>query len=247
MSAFRFLLVLSVLAASYPTAASAQFFRRGGRISAPSGYVEMGCDCRHCVANRGGTYAEMYRQFEKSETVVVPKKDPNAPSPTDVIKAALEAIDLKPHDILLDVGCGDGRVLRAGLRAGCSVVGIDIDGEQVLASLSRLQDSGESPSKWSVIHGDATKLDLSAGTAVYLNLYPDVLAKVVPRLTGATRIVSYLHPIPGFDNVRIDTEHGPLYIVGWRELAAAANGSAAAPPPKVTKTLPKATVRVCRT
>ena len=42
------------------------------------------------------------------------------------IDSALDLLDLKPGQTLLDLGCGDGRVLIAAAKRGINVVGIEI-------------------------------------------------------------------------------------------------------------------------
>ena len=238
--ALRFLLILAFLAI-LPADSSAQFF---GRVS--RGYVEMGCDCSYCVRSRGGTYASMVRQA-RATSAPIPIKDPSAPSPLEVVELALRIADIKPYDLTYDVGSGDGRVLEVAVRDyGCRAVGIEISPAIASAARERLQGVVGLPRRWRVVTGDAEKYDLSKCTVAYLNLYPKILAKIAPKLTGCTRIVSYMHPIPGFDNQRYETEHGPIFLVGWRELAAAA-GKEAAVAAAVFVKKPVVSVRVCRT
>ena len=77
---FLRLLMLSAILAIFPADSSAQLFRRGVRTTTSRGYLEMGCDCPNCVANRGGTYAQVFGQ--------VTEKNPSAPSPVEVVELA---------------------------------------------------------------------------------------------------------------------------------------------------------------
>src|SRR5512136_3153207 len=44
------------------------------------------------------------------------------------IRTALEAVSMKPGEILVDIGCGDGRVLRAARkRYGATCLGFEIN------------------------------------------------------------------------------------------------------------------------
>ena len=59
--------------------------------------------------------------------------------------------------------------------------------------------------------GDARQLDLSDADVVFMYLEAEIMAELVPKLQ-ASRIVSYLHSIPGIDNRRIETANGPIFI-----------------------------------
>jgi SAM-dependent methyltransferase len=61
---------------------------------------------------------------------------------------------LEPGDMVVDVGCGPGRHVRALARRGRSVVGVDV-------SLPFLQAAG--PGCW--VRGDARSLPIASGTA----------------------------------------------------------------------------------
>ena len=224
---FLRLMLVSAILAIFPADSSAQLFRRafrgGGGVS--RSYLEMGCDCSTCVANRGGTYAQVFGRVSDGQ-IITPPKNPSAPSPIEVVELALRLADIQPYDLLYDVGSGDGRVLEVAVRDyGCRAVGIEQSSSVAVDSIQRLNSVEGLASRWSVTIGDATKYDLGQATVAYLNLYPDVVAAVVPRLKGCTRIVSFKHQIPGHDNQRYETEWGPIYLV---ELAAAGNGIPAA-------------------
>jgi len=210
----------SVLAALLVSASAvdAQLFRRS---YSSRGYYEMGCDCRYCVASRGGTYASVYGRVTKSKAVVVPAKKPSAPSPPQVILLALEIADVKPHDSFLDIGSGDGRVIEVAVRDfGCKAVGIEVDAALAKQSATRLRGIMPYDSSWNIVTGDATAYNLSKATVAYMYLYPEMVAKVTPLLTGCTRIISFKHPVPGYTNVEYATEWGPLFIVDADGVAA---------------------------
>ena len=176
----RLLLVLAMLAI-FPAESSAQRFGRifrGGSVS--RGYVEMGCDCSYCVRSRGGTYASMVRQA-RATSAPIPIKDPSASSPPAIIRLALSLADIKPHDLIYDVGSGDGHVIEAAVRDyGCRAIGLELSPAVASAARRRLESLDGLPRRWRIVTGDALKYDLSKCTVAYLNLYPETLAKVVP-------------------------------------------------------------------
>src|SRR5262249_57020738 len=50
------------------------------------------------------------------------------PSPQDVVEKMLELAGVKKDDVVVDLGCGDGRiVVTAAQNHGCKAIGYDID------------------------------------------------------------------------------------------------------------------------
>ena len=45
------------------------------------------------------------------------------------IRRILDRLDLRPHDVFVDVGSGKGRVLSVAVRYGCEVMGVEYDAE----------------------------------------------------------------------------------------------------------------------
>jgi len=62
---------------------------------------------------------------------------PYLPTMRPQIRAALELADLQPGETLLELGCGDGRVLVAAARQGIHAVGYELNPLLVLFCLAR--------------------------------------------------------------------------------------------------------------
>lgn len=52
---------------------------------------------------------------------------PYLPTLTPQVKVALDLLDLKPGQTMLELGCGDGKVLLAAARRGWKVTGIELN------------------------------------------------------------------------------------------------------------------------
>lgn len=59
---------------------------------------------------------------------------PYLPTRRRQIETALDLLDLKPGQTLLELGSGDGRVMRAAARRGLKVVGVELNPLLVVAS-----------------------------------------------------------------------------------------------------------------
>jgi methylase of polypeptide subunit release factors len=54
------------------------------------------------------------------------------PSPTEVVNEMLKLAKVQKHDVVYDLGCGDGRiVIAAAKQYGASGVGVDIDPKRI--------------------------------------------------------------------------------------------------------------------
>lgn len=120
---------------------------------------------------------------------------PYVPTPLDVVERMLAMAKVGPSDYLIDLGSGDGRVVReAARRLGARGMGVDLDPELVARSteLARREGIGD---KVSFVRQDLFETDLSQASVVTMYLLPAVNLKLRPRLLAVlkpgTRIVSH--------------------------------------------------------
>lgn len=118
-----------------------------------------------------------------------------ASSPLPAIDAALAVAQVQPDDVVLDIGCGDGRVcVLAAKRYGCRAIGIELD-----ANLARLAERTVARNRVrgvEIRHEDALQADLSAATVVYVyhqTKFLDALRPQLERLKPKTRVVFLDH------------------------------------------------------
>jgi SAM-dependent methyltransferase len=115
------------------------------------------------------------------------------------IAAFIEAVPMTDRQMLVDLGCGDGRVLReAQKRYGIRAVGYEINPLAYLKA--RLSSFGSNKTK--IIHQSFWKADLSRADVVFCYLYPDVMQKLADKLKSELKpgaiIVSSNFPLPGY-------------------------------------------------
>jgi hypothetical protein len=134
------------------------------------------------------------------------------------IAAFIRAVPMKSNQILVDLGCGDGRVLRLARRYyNVRAVGFEVN---LLAYLkARLLSIGLDGIE--IKRKNFWLQNLAWADVVFCYLYPDVMntlaAKLQTELRPGTLIISCNFPIPGFQPVRIIRPEGalhsdPLYI-----------------------------------
>jgi SAM-dependent methyltransferase len=106
----------------------------------------------------------------------------------------LEMAELRPGDLLYDLGCGDGRiVIAAEKRPGVKGVCVDIDPVRIQESKANAQKAGVS-GRIRFVEGDIFEVPFDDATVVTMYLLPAVNLKLRPRLLAlkpGTRIVSH--------------------------------------------------------
>ena len=116
------------------------------------------------------------------------------PTPPAVVDAMLKLADVKPTDVVYDLGCGDGVIVAtAAQKYGAKAVGIDIDPLRVKEATERAQKMGVSD-KVEIRQGDLFEADIKEATVVTLYLLQSLNIKLMPKLQKelkpGTRIVS---------------------------------------------------------
>jgi ubiquinone/menaquinone biosynthesis C-methylase UbiE len=137
---------------------------------------------------------------------------PTVGSPEHAVEKMLEVADLKPGEILYDLGCGDGRILiEAASRYKVKGVGIEISSSLARTAAEHVKKAGLTKDV-KIIHGDFMKTDLSDANVVTLYLATaanDTLRPNLERyLKPMTRVVSYDYPIPGWKPIETSETEG---------------------------------------
>ena len=134
------------------------------------------------------------------------------------IEAFANELNMKPGQVLIDLGCGDGRVLRCiRRRFGARVIGYELN---LLAYLkARLMCLGRRGI--TIRFRDFRKVDLSDADVVFCYLFPDVLPelsiKLGSELKPGAAVVSANFAIPGWRPQQVlrgghDLQSDPLYF-----------------------------------
>ena len=173
-----------------------------------------------------------------------PNLAPFNPTAEDAIAAALAFLRLRPGDALLDLGCGDGRLLLAAALAcpGAACSGYELDAAVHARGLARLAAAGAAggaaaaaAARVALHLGDAAAAPAQGATAAFVYLVPTGLALVQAGLLGVLqrggRVVSNVFRLPGechaFLRQRLVLRGAPLYCYGPAEVEE--GGGSAAP------------------
>lgn len=136
------------------------------------------------------------------------------PTTTEVVDRMLDMADVKPLDVVYDLGCGDGRiVIAAAKKYGTRGVGIDLDPARIREARANAKQAGvEGLVRFEV--GDLFKTDLTEATVVTLYLLPELNRRLKPKLFAelkpGARVVSHDFDMgrdwPADDYVKLGTD-----------------------------------------
>ena len=149
-----------------------------------------------------------------------------APTTDERIEGAFDLARLAEGERLVDLGCGDGRVLLRATLRGASVVGIEIDPAMAEQARALLREHGV---EGGVVEADFESVDLSSADVVFAFLSPATLqrltVKLAAELAPGARVVTTGYGIPGWQPSSVSdrcflyelppTPADDLGAVGW--------------------------------
>ena len=134
---------------------------------------------------------------------------PFVATPTSVVRQMLVLADLKPGEVLYDLGSGDGRaVIMAAKDFGATSVGVELRDDLAKRALDSIQEL-DLAEKTRIIQKDIFTVNLSAANVVFLYLTTSANEKIKPKLEAelesGTRVVSHDYEILGWKPLKVDT------------------------------------------
>jgi SAM-dependent methyltransferase len=120
---------------------------------------------------------------------------PFVPTPWVILDEMLKLAEIRPDDVVYDLGSGDGRlVIAAAERHGARGVGVERHPDLVVYARSLAERRGVGD-RVRFVEGDVLTADISGATVVLMYLLPRLVVQLVPKLrtelpVGA-RIVSH--------------------------------------------------------
>jgi hypothetical protein len=133
---------------------------------------------------------------------------PLVPTKPERIRKALKLVNLRPNQILYDLGAGDGRVLFIAAREfGSKAVGIEIGPVQCMLIWLRIKVSGLE-NQIQVRWADFYKADLSQADVIYVYATSEEVVKLAPhlekQLKNGTRVLSISADFPEWEPTAFD-------------------------------------------
>ena len=158
----------------------------------------------------------MFHENHKSKRLSIKKNleanalflAPFVATPMPVVRQMLILADLKPGEVLYDLGSGDGRaVIMAAKDFGAKSVGIELRDDlakRAMGSIEKL-DLKDKPQ---IIQRDIFTVNLSSANVVFLYLTTSANEKIKPKLEtelkSGARVVSHDYEILGWKPLKVD-------------------------------------------
>ncbi len=129
-------------------------------------------------------------------------------SPLPVVRQMLTLAELKPGEVIYDLGSGDGRVvITAAQDFGARAVGIELRGDLVKQALNKILELGLE-GRVEILQNDMFNVDISSADVVSLYLTTSANQKVKPKLESelkhGARVVSHDYEIHGWKPFKVN-------------------------------------------
>jgi tRNA A58 N-methylase Trm61 len=133
---------------------------------------------------------------------------PFVPSPEPVVRQMLTLADVKPGELVYDLGAGDGRILSSAVKDfGAKAIGIELHESRYEAIAKRIEREGLGNSA-GVILADFFNVNLSRADVVTLYLLTAVNSMIKPKLErelkAGARVVSHDFPVHGWVPLHVE-------------------------------------------
>jgi hypothetical protein len=138
----------------------------------------------------------------------VEKLAPYLPTPMSIVERMLRFADLKPKEIMWDLGSGDGRiVIAAAQRFGADATGVEFDYDLFRQSVAKIREL-KLPNAL-ILLGDIFDQDYSKADVLTIYLLPSSNEKLRPllekQLKKGARVVCHDFPIAGWKASKEET------------------------------------------
>lgn len=162
------------------------------------------------------------------------------PTPDDVVERMLTMAQVKPGELVMDLGAGDGKIaIAAAKKFGARAVGIEYNPDMVKhanANAEKAGVAGEGPGKALIRHGDIFATDFSKADVITMYLLPGLNMKLRPQILSmkpGTRVASHSFTMEDWEADEISSVDGrrayfwivPANVMGNWSLEAAGQRS----------------------
>lgn len=138
------------------------------------------------------------------------------PTGDKLVLRMLEMADVKPTDLVYDLGAGDGKIaIAAAKHFGARAIGVEYNPEMVKLGQCYAEAEGVAD-RVKIVHGDIFETDFSDATVVTLYLLPDLNMRLRPTLLDmkpGTRVVSHSFMMDDWEpDGHANTSEGYAYL-----------------------------------
>jgi len=133
------------------------------------------------------------------------------PTPDEVVDRMLTMAQVKPNDIVYDLGAGDGKIaIAAAKKFGATSTGIEYNPDMARHAQGNVEKAGVA-GRARIINGDIFAINFSEATVVTMYLLPGLNMKLRPTLLSmrpGTRVVSHSFTMEDWEADEISSMDG---------------------------------------
>lgn len=151
------------------------------------------------------------------------------PSALIRVRTFLDAVPMQESELLVDIGCGDGRVLSAARkRYGVRAIGYEVN--PLAYFLARIRAFGKKG--FNVRCKNFWKANMGDADVIFCYLFPDVMERLAHKLERelrpGTRVISGNFPLPGWKHLEVfypksSLNNSPIYFYRYPESCSASS------------------------
>jgi tRNA A58 N-methylase Trm61 len=125
-----------------------------------------------------------------------------------VVQHMLKVAELKPGEVLFDLGAGDGRtVIMAAKTFGARAVGVELREDLAKKAMSTIHDA-QLADRVTIVNGDMFSVNLTSADVVFLYLTTSANEKIRPKLEQelkkGVRVISHDYEIIGWKPRKVE-------------------------------------------
>jgi len=120
------------------------------------------------------------------------------PTPEPLVERMLDLAEVGPGDHLIDLGCGDGRIVIAAARRGATALGVDIDADRIAEAEAAARTAGvERVVRFRCEDLFATRIEAASVVTLYLLPFVHGLlgARLRTELAPGSRVLGHAFAI----------------------------------------------------
>jgi precorrin-6B methylase 2 len=130
---------------------------------------------------------------------------PFVPTPMPIVRTMLTLADLKPGQVVYDLGAGDGRFLIEAKKREKSIKAIGYEGAFGVWLLAKMWIFLSPVRDIRMVCGNFMKADLAEADVIFTYLSPHVMKALLPKfqkeLKPGAKIISHAFRLPGMEPV----------------------------------------------
>ena len=139
-------------------------------------------------------------------------------TPEPLVERMLDLAGVDSGDHLIDLGCGDGRIVIAAARRGATALGIDIDPDRIIESEAAARAAGVAHlARFRCEDLFETRIESASVVTLYLISHVNGMlgARLRTELAPGSRVVSHAFPIRDWEPHAHETDDDRRDLYLW--------------------------------